>query len=100
MKRPAISSLRRAVPALTAACALLSGAVTQAQPYLDIMYPDGTAQFQATNVLTFELSGVNISAANISLQLTAMNLDRSTSTQTLSSASGLTVTGTANLRTI
>ncbi|HXP63539.1 MAG TPA: hypothetical protein VN829_23750, partial [Dongiaceae bacterium] len=96
MKTPSLVSLRRAAPALAAACALLSGAVAQAQPTLTSISPDGSVQFQWTNTLTFTLSSTSgITAANISVQLSMTNLSGVGSTTTLTSGSGLTVGGTA-----
>jgi len=101
MKTTSLVSLRRAAPALAAACALLSGAVTQAQPSLASISPDGSVQFQYTNKLTFTISSVaGVAPANISVQLWMTNLSNVGSTTNLYSTNGLTVGGTATSRVV
>jgi len=102
MKTTTLVSLRRAAPALAAACALFSGAVAQAQPTLNRIYPDGTVQFQPTNQLAFTLGSTapsGISAASVSVTLYITNLSWvGVSTQVVTTTSGLTLTGPASLR--
>ena len=101
MKTTTLVPLRRAVPALAAACALFSGAVAQAQPIVASISPDGSVQFQYTNTLTFTLtSSSGITAANISVQLSMTNLSYVGSTTNLYSTNGLTVGGTATSRIV
>lgn len=100
MKTLSMTYLFPAFPALTVACACLSGAVLHAQPAVESIYPDGSVQFQATNKLTFTLtSSIGIDVANVSVRLIMTNLDRTTSSQTLTSTNGLTVSGSSATRT-
>lgn len=92
MKRIHSPILFRAA-ALAGSLALSAGAL--AQPIIHDVYPDGAVQLQSTNVLGFGVTanGAEVSASGISVQLTALNLAGQTQTAYLTSASGLTVSG-------
>ena len=60
------------------------------------VYPDGTLQFQWTNVLSFTAhSAAGISPTDVSVQLTATNLYGVGYSSNLTTANGLTVVGTS-----
>ena len=92
MKTPNLVSLRRAAPALAAACALFSGGVALAQPTITSVYPDGSVQFQSTNKLTF-VAAAPAGVTNISVQLNGTKLSGGAFISVYTSASGLTING-------
>jgi hypothetical protein len=92
MKTPNLVSLRRAVPALAAACALFSGGVALAQPTISSIYPDGSVQFQWTNKLTFVTGGA-AAVTNISVTFDCKPMGGAENIQIYTSAAGLTING-------
>jgi hypothetical protein len=65
-----------------------------APPTLVSIYPDGSVQFQPTNVLAFNLSS-RAGITRLSVQLSITNLVGTGTTQVLTNGNGLTVTGSA-----
>ncbi|MGA2246680.1 MAG: hypothetical protein ABSH48_16935, partial [Verrucomicrobiota bacterium] len=64
-------------------------------------FPDGTYQFQMTNQFAFTvLSTLGVIPANVTVFLSSTNLAGQTAIQSLSSASGLTVSGPATNLTV
>jgi hypothetical protein len=92
MKSPSSVHMNWTTCALITAATLLVGAAVQAQPTLNSIYPDGTVQFQATNVLEFNISST-VGITNLTVQLSATNLEGVGTSQLLTNGSGLTVTG-------
>jgi len=90
---------RWAASALTAASALLWGAVAQAQPTIFTNYPDGTVQFQAASALAFTVIDT-IAITNITVTLNATNLYGTVSTTNLTAGKGLTVSGPTTSNTV
>ena len=78
--------------------ALAASAVAYAQPTLNSIYPDGTVQFQPTNVLAFNI-GSAVGITSLTVQLSGTNLTGTGTTQLLTNGSGLTVTGPATSET-
>jgi hypothetical protein len=69
-------------------------------PVIAGIYPNGSTQFQATNSFTFtatSAAGINASSIQVALSVTNATLHYTTN---LTSANGLTVTGTANNRIV
>src|SRR6516225_1138849 len=83
---------------LMAIIALAASAVAYAQPTLNSIYPDGTVQFQPTNVLAFNI-GSAVGITSLTVQLLGTNLTGTGTTQLLTNGSGLTVTGPATSET-
>ncbi len=105
MKKPPLISLLRAAPALTAACALFSGAVAQAQPFIDTTSPDGLVQFQPTNKFSFTMESTvpsGVSAANIMVTLYTTNLSwvQAAAPLVITTTNGMVVSGTPALRVV
>ena len=68
----------------------------QALPVISNVYPNGALQFQSSATLNFTASSpVGIAPSAITVQLTGTTLPGATFTTTLTSANGLTVTGTS-----
>jgi hypothetical protein len=63
----------RSVAVLTAAGALLSAAVAQAQPAINNVYPNGTYLLQPSSTLSFTASSP-AGVTNVSVQLTLTNM--------------------------
>ncbi|HXC98006.1 MAG TPA: lamin tail domain-containing protein [Verrucomicrobiae bacterium] len=69
----------------------------QALPVISNVYPNGALQFQSSATLNFTASSsLGIAPSAITVQLTGTTLPGTTYTTTLTSANGLTVTGTAS----
>ncbi len=86
------------VAVLVLAGILAGGQPAQAQstPVINILYPNGTSLFQPSPTLTFTASSsVGIAPSAITVQLTGATLAGAVATEYLTSANGLTVTGTA-----
>ena len=81
---------------LAAACVVLGGALTQAQPVILNVTPDGSVQFQGqapgTNTLSFEITSAS-GVTNVTVQLTATSLAGAASASTLTAGFGLLVLG-------
>jgi hypothetical protein len=91
MKSSPLASIRGLTFALSAACAMLMGPLTQAQPTINSTYPDGLLLFEPTNSLEVNASsGTGITAFSIALRGT--NLDGIGSSNYLTSGHGLTIT--------
>ena len=75
---------------------LLGGALTQAQPVIQNVTPDGSVQFQgqapATNTLSFEVTSAQ-GVTSLTVQLTATSLPGVVSVSTLAAGFGLLVSG-------
>jgi hypothetical protein len=109
---PTTNSLRYSVPlvltnsAVLTAKAVARGAVDSplasatflnalnAPPFLTSIYPDGSVQFQPTNLLAFTLSS-RAGITRLSVQLSATNLLGIGTSQLLTNGNGLTVSGPA-----
>lgn len=69
----------------------------QSGPTIFDIYPNGTRQFQSSATLTFSIaSSVGVAPSSIVVQLTATTLPGQAAIESLSSANGLVVTGSAN----
>ncbi len=91
MKPSPLARIRALALSLPAACALFLGPLTQAQPTINSMYPDGTLLFQYTNSLQVAaLTSSSITAFSISL--IATNQDGVVTSNHLTSGNGLTLT--------
>src|SRR5262245_11119762 len=98
MKTHPLSSLWSAV----SLGVLAAVGISQAQPVIHDVYPNGTRQLQSTNTLGFGAtsSGPDINASGITVQLTSLNLRGQTAVTNLTSVSGLTIGGTTTERTV
>jgi hypothetical protein len=66
-------------------------------PVIGGVYPDGVWQFEQTNTLSFTVtSGAGVDPSGIQVVLSGTNLNGLSSSQTLTSGSGLTLSGSAN----
>ncbi len=99
MKTPKTIPLIRAT-LLMGAMATLSS--LQAQPVIHDVYPNGNVQLQATNQFGFGATsaGPDINESGISVRLTSLNLLGQTQITNLTSANGLTISGTAAERSV
>src|SRR4051812_42605956 len=99
MKQSSITSIIR--------CAILAGsvaasAITQAQPVIHDVYPDGTRLLQSTNQLSFGATsaGPAINVNGISVSLTSISLLGQNLVTNLTSVNGLNITGTTAERSV
>jgi regulation of enolase protein 1 (concanavalin A-like superfamily) len=95
---PRINFLTAITAGWVAACIMFCGQVAQAQavPVINNISPNGAHQFQPSSTLSFTAnSSVGIATSAISVQLTGTTLSGQMFNMTLTTANGLTVTGTS-----
>jgi hypothetical protein len=82
--------------------ALIVAGAAQAQPVIHNVYPDGTRLLQSTNLLSFGVTsgGAGINPDGVSVRLVSTNTAGRVVDVTLTSASGLTVGGSATERSV
>src|SRR5207248_1608385 len=74
-----------------------NASVVAVGPTITNVYPDGVYQFQRTNTLAFEvLSPVGVDPAGLQIVVNATNLLGQGSSQLLTTANGLSATGSTN----
>jgi hypothetical protein len=92
MKTLTFTSMLRSAALLSAAGALFSAAVAQAQPAFSNISPDGSHLFQPSAMLSFNASSA-LGVTNVSVALTSTTLQGASRLKTLTAGHGLTVTG-------
>jgi hypothetical protein len=100
MKRSSIASFTR--PAALVGGMIALAAAAQAQPVIHDVYPDGSRLLQFTNTLSFGATsaGPDINANGITVQLTSTSLLGQNLVTNLTSANGLTITGSTSERSV
>ncbi len=98
-RRPAIKRFTSTITGLwVAGCVFLANEIVQAQSISNVS-PDGSHLFQPSTTLSF-IAASPAGVANITVQLTGTSLPGVTTVTTLTSASGLNLTGTITSRNV